>query len=343
MSDVIVKVSTTEKRTLPVNAKVSTQPFIPSGGKEGEVLSKRSNKDFDVEWREAGQGGGSGGVDEEAVKNLIKQETTNLQPKVDESLPTESKEIVGAIKELYEREDKEGVSEEQVKEIVAETYLVGDTAPTTETVAQFVGQLYVDTTGNGTYQCTAITEENGVKSYTWVKLIRSTDTATSTTAGVVMPGAGGGTAVYDGYLHVIFANQDAISKKLSATSAIAPNQIDHAVKVGLTKNNITLTDEEQTSACEWLGAVKQTTAKYKLYGTNYEGKHVLIGYTNAQSGSSIVQRNPDASIQVPNTTGQSHAVNNERMISYVGNLPDNLTLTEEQKAKWKAWLENILS
>lgn len=63
-------------------------------------------------------GGGSGGVDEETVKNLIKQETTNLQPKVDESLPTESKEIVGAIKELYDREDKQGLNKEQVEEIV---------------------------------------------------------------------------------------------------------------------------------------------------------------------------------------------------------------------------------
>lgn len=119
MSDVIVKVSTTEKSTLPVNAKVSTQPFIPSGGKEGEVLSKKSNKDFDVEWREAGQGVG-GNINEETVKNLIKQETTNLQPKVDESLPTESKEIVGAIKELYDREDKQGLTQEQVEDTCRE-------------------------------------------------------------------------------------------------------------------------------------------------------------------------------------------------------------------------------
>lgn len=67
-----------------------------------------------------------GGIDEETVKNLIKQETTNLQPKVDESLPTESKEIVGAIKELYDREDKQGLTEEQVKKIVQETGFSGD-------------------------------------------------------------------------------------------------------------------------------------------------------------------------------------------------------------------------
>jgi hypothetical protein len=58
-------------------------------------------------------GGGSGeGVD-----------LRDYQKKVDESLPTKSKEIVGAIKELYEREDKQGLTEEQVQEIVSKSEL----------------------------------------------------------------------------------------------------------------------------------------------------------------------------------------------------------------------------
>lgn len=56
-------------------------------------------------------------------------------------------------------------------------FLVGDKAPTTSTVAPFIGALYVDTTNNNTYQCTAITSEGGTTTYTWVKLIRETDYA----------------------------------------------------------------------------------------------------------------------------------------------------------------------
>lgn len=65
-----------------------------------------------------GGGGGSGGTDEERVREIVAEEISDLQPKADESLPTESKEIVGAIKELYEREDKQGLSREQVEGIV---------------------------------------------------------------------------------------------------------------------------------------------------------------------------------------------------------------------------------
>ena len=65
------------------------------------------------------------------------------------------------------------------------TSLTGSSAPTTSTEASFVGQIYLDTINNNTYQCTAITTEDNITTYTWVKIIRDTDYATTQKAGVV--------------------------------------------------------------------------------------------------------------------------------------------------------------
>ena len=249
-----------------------------------------------------------------------------------------------------------GLGDTKIKEIVAETYLVGETVPTTETVAQFRGQLYVDTAGDGTYQCTAITtdESTGVKSYTWVKLIRSTDEVSPSTAGIVK-GGNYGLRVLTGQNGMLAGTPRTLEQysSLNASFVIAKGTLGNIrsnyVKLGVTANDETLTDDQQTNACDWLGAVKKTTSEYKLYGTDANGKAVLLGYTNGMAGSNIVQRNPDGSIQTIVSTGEYHAVNNKRMISYVGNLPDNLTLTENTsaesgevsegtKAKWQHWL-----
>ena len=95
--------------------------------------------------------------------------------------------------------------------------------------------------------------------------------------------------------------------------------------------------------------LKITNKPRNVYGTDSNGKQVVIPCTNNMQGSAVVQRNPDGSVQVPKSTGQVHAVNNERMKDYVGNLPDNLTLTDDTtaedgtvtegtKTKWQKWL-----
>ena len=51
----------------------------------------------------------------------------------------------------------------------------GATAPTTSTAADYVGQWYLDTTNNKTYQCTAITSDGATPptyTYTWVEMAR---------------------------------------------------------------------------------------------------------------------------------------------------------------------------
>ena len=52
-------------------------------------------------------------------KQYVDAETAKLQSKTDETLNTEDKTIVGAINELYAREDKQGLTEEQVREIIS--------------------------------------------------------------------------------------------------------------------------------------------------------------------------------------------------------------------------------
>lgn len=66
--------------------------------------------------------------------------------------------------------------------------LTGSSAPTTSTAADYIGQLYRDTTNNKTYQCTAVTGDGGdpeVFTYTWAQLVRVTDYGSQTVGGVV--------------------------------------------------------------------------------------------------------------------------------------------------------------
>lgn len=130
--EVEAKIPETPKVEQPIPVLINN---IPMGGEKGQVLTKKSGKPYDVAWEnpKGGEGGGDivvEGVTEEKVTEIVSQKTENLQPKVDESLPTKSKEIVGAITEIYNREDKEGLNEEQVKEIVQETAVTQESDPT---------------------------------------------------------------------------------------------------------------------------------------------------------------------------------------------------------------------
>lgn len=99
MSEVKVDVKLDEAESIAVPVPI-VDNVVPSGGKAGQVLTKKSDKPFDVEWQEVEGGGSGGGADEERVREIVAEETADLQPKTDESLQTESKEIVGAINEV---------------------------------------------------------------------------------------------------------------------------------------------------------------------------------------------------------------------------------------------------
>lgn len=139
----------------------------------------------------------------------------------------------------------------------------GTGAPTTSTVADFEGQLYLDTTNNNTYQCTAITAQGTTPetyTYTWVKLIRSTDAAGYNSPGVVaFPGVpatyGINSMSYGGNSLIIIEPATNANITLRDTRApIIPTNLNFAVKSALSDtNHLTMTAAEQETAQEVIG------------------------------------------------------------------------------------------
>jgi hypothetical protein len=95
-----------------------------------------------------------------------------------------------------------------------------------------------------------------------VDYVKFTDYANTTKPGVVRTYKGFGVMTNSGgYMYIDVASKDNIEKRNSLGSdydytPLSVKTLDYAVKVGITTNTETLTDEEKASACEWLGAVK---------------------------------------------------------------------------------------
>lgn len=86
------------------------------------------------------------------------------------------------------------------------------------------------------------------------EFVKNTDYATATTAGLVKSSATYGLYIGgQGLLTIKGAGVNDIDTKKSGYMPITPSGIDHAVKVGLTTNTETLTDEEKAAAQAWLG------------------------------------------------------------------------------------------
>ena len=83
--------------------------------------------------------------------------------------------------------------------------------------------------------------------------------ATSTQAGVVRPVPANGINVSNTGTLNLSKLSDASLPNKNSNYAVLVTQIDLATKVGVTTNTITLTDEEKTNACNWLGAGHQRT------------------------------------------------------------------------------------
>lgn len=132
--------------------------------------------------------------------------------------------------------------------IVSESYLKGNGAPTTSTVADFVGQMYLDNTNTKLYQCTSITtsETDGTKSYEWIKVIRSNDSAPTkgfvdwATAGpgVVMAAPEYGTSIVSGFIggkwYPLMSTAPAKNEEIDARKQnhrpIVPANLNYAVR-----------------------------------------------------------------------------------------------------------------
>lgn len=89
-------------------------------------------------------------------------------------------------------------------------------------------------------------------SHNHTNYVKNTDYATSTKAGIVKVGTG--LIVLDGAVQVYPATDSAINSK-TGIYPLTPQYLDYAVKVGITTNTQTLTNEEKSNACTWLGAL----------------------------------------------------------------------------------------
>ena len=152
--------------------------------------------------------------------------------------------------ELYEETygDWEDAFDIDGNTIVSESYLKGNGAPTETTVADFVGQMYLDNTNTKLYQCTSITtsETDGTKSYEWIKVIRGNDYAsifsssdTQSKCGIVCAG-GSKYGITIGLLNsddkkypsltISSAQPEDIHERTSQYKPITPFVLDYAVR-----------------------------------------------------------------------------------------------------------------
>ena len=118
---------------------------------------------------------------------------------------------------------------------------------------------------------------------------------------------------------------------------------DSFIKGGVTENTETLTDEEKTSACDWLGAIpkwKPNGAGYTtLCALNANGTltsyKLLFGNTGNTAIPAYCWRSEGVYVLATDTPYKPKDCANK---DYVDNLPDYLTFTDEQKAKWAEFL-----
>lgn len=192
-----------------------------------------------------GQGGGGsgetgGGLTESEVKEIVQAETQGLQPKVDEGLETESKSVVGAINETNSK--ALATIESSIADGTYSVKLVFQNAK---------GEAIAETTLD----------------FPLSEFVKFTDYAQYGKAGLVRPNASLGIAIGDtGDIRIQPAFRADILAKTSAYKPICADTNDYAVKVGITTNTETLTDEEKASACDWVGAVRKSSLEKPLNG-----------------------------------------------------------------------------
>jgi hypothetical protein len=85
--------------------------------------------------------------------------------------------------------------------------------------------------------------------------VKNTDYADTNKAGIMKVGPGLA-AMGDGVVQIYPATENAIKEK-KLLHPITAQFLDYAVKVGLTTNTETLTEEEKANACDWLGAASK--------------------------------------------------------------------------------------
>lgn len=184
----------------------------------------------------------------------------------------------GAVKTVTPTADEDSANKLYVDTKV--TALTGNTAPTTSTTADFVGQQYIDTSTNKVYECIDKTTVDDVTTYAWKEL---TNNIESISAGsqALTPDANGnvnipvaannvygtirqlsqdisGIGFYQGGIFLQGASDSGIANRSSQYGAgfggITPANLNKSVKAALTDaNHLTMTESEQETAQSVLG------------------------------------------------------------------------------------------
>lgn len=146
---------------------------------------------------------------------------------------------------------------------------------------------YLTDAGKNTNWGGDILTRDEVKEYLKDK-VSKTDYATGDVAGIVRVRkdrgiAINGAGVSQGLIELVPAIEDEKVKELTNRAWYKPitaGILDKAIVVGISTNTITLSEEEKTSALEWLGAVKKATQANLIYGTttNYAVSFKPMGY-----------------------------------------------------------------
>lgn len=296
----------------------------------------------------------SGGIGEDVVRDIVAKATADLQPKRDETLKTQSKEIVGAINELHEREDKQGLSEEQVKEVVRATAVTQESDPTVPDWAKQAKKptySYEEIKDKPDFataeQVAEISEKvnatnNLVDSFNrdLSDLTDKTDELEEYSIREVSLNL-----VEDNELSVELKDKEGNVISSAETTLPMPDLSDYVkntdrnqfVKDGVVGNDIPLTDDEKASACDWFGALQKpsghptgtallqvtynvltNTVTYSYATVGLDSGNVATYQSNATDMSAMYGNGTTIYVDTPK--GKKQAANKEYVDGLVGDI-----------------------
>lgn len=181
--------------------------------------------------------------------------------------------------------------------------------------------------------------------------VKNTDYATANQAGVMKTPVGFAMGA-NGYVYMVGANKTQIAGKSTRNLALVPAELDYAIKVGITTNTETWTDDEMQSARDLIGAVEKPdpitglqSAITQTQNGGIESIALATWANQALFGRIPRYQNPAYETDKPASnmgmlvtnfpTKEYHCVNR----GFVVNLPDKLTtLTDDEKAKWRGMI-----
>ena len=171
--------------------------------------------------------------------------------------------------------------------------------------------------------------------------VGNTDYATGDKAGVaIFKVSRGLTTTPSGVASIVPALAVDIDNKKEQYKPITPYIGDYFLRKSMTTNTETFTDEEKAAACETIGAFRKYDGgdNNVIYGAYWSGSQQFFKFDESPSVTSFPRRTVTGGLRVAINETDDNVDELATPKKYIDNLPDMLTLTDEQKAKWRAWL-----